>query len=658
MRGGQIVFHYIRMGLQVIKKNVMIFFISLVISAGLFTKLATDDQIITYASKYMIAVIKTSYLFGENDRTRLTLPDGTKIETTWGNISKSPQMKNYYERLKARFMVCVMASLASMLIMMAGWFWFLKRKGEQEAQDDHIRGAQLGSFGNHVTRLREHEKRAGEKSRFSIAGVPMPPRSDRTGIALIGAPGSGKSATFMDILRQQRALGDKNLVLDPGGEFTSKFYRKGVDYILSPRDKRSVVWDVWSEGLSPESYSITSSSLIQEQGGKTGDFFAQSARFVFEAVANKIAMQARVSGEQPSLKKLSNYILRVDDETLVDMVKHSDARSVLNLTSEKTAASIRATLSTYLQPLSKLPVFGERFSFKDWISADDDSWVFVPVYPRERSYFRPVITMWIEHYVMAVLSRPTNQFSGRRYNLHCDELPSYNKVPSLLMFLAEARKYSGNAVLGFQNKPQLESIYGRHDSDAIEALIATFCIFRANGTADSKWCSEILLSSEVEKTSENLSMGANDFRDSVGMNRNIKDHKLVTPSEIINLDDLELFMRFGRGYDVLKVKQKYPNLPDVAVPIDPITDDELSNIAFLDHAEATKAPYDGGKKCSSNEESPVSDEATKPSESEFLPPEYEEFAALITNPDPTVAGEKGPSKSTSDGLDDPFTRGF
>ena len=669
MRGGQIAFHYIRMTVQVVKKNLTVFAIAMFIAALGFTKLATSDEIVGYGFKYLLAAAKTDYLFGGDDITQVVMPGGKEITTTWRRIYESPQMKGYYHRLANRFYLCATLSIMGTLVLLVGWFAYLKKIGKSETKDDFLRGGSLGSIESHNKRIALDIKKTGETPRFKIAGVDLPPRSDRSGIGLAGSPGSGKSATIKEILNQQRPLGDKNFILDPGGEFTRKFYREGYDIILSPRDRRSVYWDVWSEGMTPESYNITSNSLIAAKS--SDDFFAPAARFVFEAVAAKLANQARASGHRPSLQEFTNYILRVDDQTLIDMVSRSDARSVLNDKSEKTAASIRATLSTFLQPLSKLPVTGDKFSFTSWSRADDDRWVFVPLTPQQRAYYRPILSMWMEHYVMSVLSLPTNQFSGRRYNLVCDELASYNKIPSLPMYMAESRKYSGNAILGFQNKAQLRLIYGADGANAIESLMSTFCIFRANGTEDSEWGSKILLSAEVDKTSENLSMGSNQVRDSLGLNKVVKDHRLVTPSEIVNLDDLELYVRFGKGYDVLKLTQVYPQLEDIAVPMDMTTDEELANRSFLDHYDEHQSPQTSPDPKPSEEADclPVPSQVSPASitvDDDFTPPDFEQFAAALAPKEPKPASQETPAPNEDEPSEaapkssapNPFVRGL
>lgn len=639
MRGGQIVFHYVRMAMQVIKKNLYVFLAVIAILTGVIANAITPEVVLDRGMKYALAAAKTNYMYGGDDVTTVVNDSGKIIRTTWGKIYKNKAMREYGEGLKTRIYISFYLSLFVSVMTILCWFLYLAKRGESEATDDFIRGAILGDEKSHSKRISDDEKKTGMKSKLSVAGVKLPPKADRAGIMMIGAQGSGKSVTMTDLLIQQRAAGDKNFILDPGGEFTRKFYREGIDIILSPRDKRSHYWDVWAEGKTAESYHVTSSSLIPDTEG--GDnFFNPASRFVFEAVCDKLASQAKFANEQPSLTKLTNYILRVDDETLIDIVKHSDAKSVLNKGSEKTAASIRATLSTFLQPLGKLPTFGNRFSFSEWLSRDDDSWVFIPLMPKHRAYFKPVLSMWIEHFSMGVLSLPSqSNYDGKTYNLFIDELSSYNKIPSLLMFQAEARKYGGNAVLGIQNKSQLEMIYGQKGADAIEGLTGSFCVFRSNSTKDSRWASDLLMSAEVEKTSESLSMGAADVRDSVSVNKSTKDHKLVTAAEIVNLQDLEMFLRLGRGYDVIKVTQKYTNLPDISEPLMVLSDEEISHRSALDHYDATK----GGAAKKDDKPTDKKETTDSGSQPENPPVVIERAGSIKTENTPERAGGKPPA---------------
>ena len=99
------------------------------------------------------------------------------------------------------------------------------RRGRSESQNHFIRGDEL-ERSNNTKRMFGRQRRTGFKSRLCIAGLPLPPKSQSTNMALIGSPGVGKSATFLDRQPQYRKRGDKCFVLDPSGEFTREFYRE------------------------------------------------------------------------------------------------------------------------------------------------------------------------------------------------------------------------------------------------------------------------------------------------------------------------------------------------------------------------------------------------------------------------------------------------
>lgn len=592
MRGGQIVFHYIRMTLQVLKKNFWFFMFFLSFAAVLTVSMTTEDRVIKDSIKYSFAFLKTNYMFGGDDITTISDVHAREIKVRWRSILASKQMKASFDKTVDKIIFSFWVALAISIITLIGWFHFLAKKGRDESSDDHIRGAEIGVLQEHNKKVIERLKlRNFGASDIAICGAKMPPFSHVQHLALVGSPGVGKSSVISSLLTQYRASGNKCFVLDPSGDFTRKFYREGKDIILSPRDKRTVYWDVWSEGANPESYAISSSSLIADsgrEGGDGNDFFIKSARFVFEAVCERVVNSSRFKGEKPTLSKLTNYILRVDDDTLIDIVKHSDAKSVLNQNSSKTAAAIRSTMATFLSPLAKLPMSGENFSFREWIEVNDESWIFVPIQPAQRAYYAPIISMWMEHLVIATLSREPNCQSNRVMNLVCDELPSYRKIPSLPVYLAESRKYLGNAVLGFQNRSQMESVYGDKGATTIEGLIGTFAVARLTSVKDSDWGSKLLMSADVERSGESLSIGSHDIRDSVSISKSQKEHRLVTASQLNLLEDLEFYIRFGKGYDLLHLKQNYVDYPDIAAPIVPVSSQELEDKSYQQYQENIK----------------------------------------------------------------------
>lgn len=573
MRGGQLYFHYIRMTLKVFSKNIV-----LMLCVFLGVSFVTVYQLIPlesiyYSFEWLLSGINEKYLYNGDTYTYLNLPNDEVRKVTWSSIYHNDFMRGHYLLIESKFYLVLVISLFSTLVFAYVWARFLSKFGKKEGSDKHIRGAVLGNLDKHKKDIKVNEKETGKKSPFTVAGIDMPPLSDTTHIGLIGSPSVGKSTVMKEIMSQlveKRNSKDKQkaFIYDPSGEFTRKFYREGIDIILSPEDARSSNWTVWGEGANQASYRTLSKALIPDVP-KSDPFFNQAARVVFESICGQVYDDAMNNNQDPTMDDLLQKLMRLTDAELSEYLADTDAGRVFNSESEKTASSIRGTLTTYVQPLTHLKSNPNvsNFNFSEWMHDEQDSWVFIPIETKAKELFAPLITMWIEQFTKATLSMPTDFDLDDRYFLFCDELAGLNKIPTLSTFLGEGRKYGGCGILGFQSKFQLDEIYGNAGSKTLIDIILTYLIYRVNGTDGAKWASDMLLDNEVSQANENLSFGANDKRDSVSIGRTRKQNKLVTSSEIVGLKDLEGFVRFGKGYDILKFKSKYKPLEDIAEPM-------------------------------------------------------------------------------------------
>lgn len=305
--------------------------------------------------------------------------------------------------------------------------------------------------------VKKEVKLIGRKSTISLAGFSVPPDSDNTHFLLLGSPSVGKSATIIEYLYQSRALGGRCVIYDKNGDFARLFYREGIDVILNPNDARCADWDVWSEGCGAVQYRTISRALIPDAG--SDPFWSLAARLVM-------------------------ILLRMTDEQMADVLIGTDAASVFNMNSGRMAASIRGTLTAHIETMKYMQGQGRQggaFSFKSWVNDNTDSWVFLPVEADEVELFKPLITVWIEQYAKAILKRATDSHKqALRFNLVIDELASLNKLSTLDLYLSEARKFGGNAILGTQSNAQLMDIYGKFGAEKLAGSIGTYLIFRNN----------------------------------------------------------------------------------------------------------------------------------------------------------------------------------
>lgn len=561
-RGGQIFNNFVVMFFQVIKQYFvwLVGFFLLITAAMSYLITTPSDR--HYGAYQLVSSIQVNHIGNGDNFLRLDLLDGSSNRVTWRQIYTNRLMKSYAEALTFKIYLSAIVALIPTLLLAVAIAKWMRRKGEKIAEDEHVRGLELGSISDIKRIVAKIEKETKQRSLFSISGVPLPPFQECSGILLTGSPGVGKSTTYRDILLQLRAQKSKAFIYDISGEFVRKFYRPGIDVILNPFDKRSASWDVWAEGKHEIAYNRIAQACIRKED--SGDpFWTIAPQLVLSALIDKVAK----SCTEPSMHDLMHIILHLPDEYMANIVAGTDAASVLNMNVEKLAGSIRAIISTNLRSFKYLHGAGERFSFRSWVNDDTDRWVFITARDDLKSTLTPLITVWIEMALSAILSGATNEAAGtpyRRVGAFVDELATLNPIPSLVEFVATSRKFGGFPVFGIQSNSQGVALYGKDRFEAFTDSIGTVMAFRTNGAEGAEWAAKQLGKQESQQTTENASYGANSIRDAVNVNKVRKEQEVVISGQIQQLPDLVSYLRLGRGLPLVQLKIPPVSLPDVA----------------------------------------------------------------------------------------------
>lgn len=226
--------------------------------------------------------------------------------------------------------------------------------------------------------------------------------------------------------------------------------------------------------------------------------------------------------------------------------------------------SIRATLANHLQSFRLLKNTDAGFSIRKWVEDErnPDRWLFLSARPDQRETLRPLISGWLDTALNALMSLPPDP--ERRFWFIIDELPSLQKLPSLETGLAEARKYGGCILAGVQSIPQLATIYGHTQSQAILDLFNTKIFFRNTDPNTTAWISKVLGEAETTEHIENLSYGANTMRDGVNLAQQTRTKPLVLPTEIGGLKDCEAYLKLPSAFPVTKIQMSYKSCPVIA----------------------------------------------------------------------------------------------
>ncbi|MCE3231466.1 MAG: traD [Alphaproteobacteria bacterium] len=255
-----------------------------------------------------------------------------------------------------------------------------------------------------------------------------------------------------------------------------------------------------------------------------------------------------------------HMLLTVPLKELFRYLGETPAASLVDPAGDRTAMSIRAHLSSYLKPLVFLPKGRPIFSIRKWVQEEDkeqDQWVFLTGTPDQRETLRPFLTALTGSAVNSLMGCTPNR--DRRLWFIIDELASLHKQEALPKALAEIRKYGGCIAVGLQDIPQLQAQYGRAEAESLVSLLNTRVIFRNGHPDTAKVMSQMLGEQEVREAVEGISYGANPIRDGVSLNDQYKMKPVVTPTELMTLENLEAYIKLPGNLPVTKIKFETPS---------------------------------------------------------------------------------------------------
>ena len=549
-RGGQAIVHNVRMTTQVFVQTAVA---GTVIWIGGILWYAFEKS--SEYERFVLAKLAQASVMGEGPAGSVAPlqfhgPDGQLYWTSPRALLDSAIARHTLAAFETYLLHgAAISGAVTLLILCWAWFYFT-RTGRGLGSNQFLRGARFGS----VRQIRRALWRHAAGS-FEIGGVGVPDAFEPEHILICGAPGTGKTNIIVKMLAGIRKRSRRAIVYDTAGTFVEKFYRPGIDVLLNPLDLRADLWSPWVDVPRDYHYDQIAESTIPDKSGDP--FWAKSARGTLVAVLRKLARQERML-----ISILLDTLLRSRLKDLAAFAQGTDAAAFISMEGERTSAGIQAELASVMRSFAYLDDTEDGLSIRDWVANEhDDSWLFITVKADQLPSLRPLITVWLDIAISAIMSLAPDR--NRRLYVVIDELPTLQKLPSLSDFLARARKYGGCGILGFQSYPQLEATYGIQDAAAITGYCSTWVALRANDTPTAKHVSENLGQVEQVEANEGMSYGVNDMRDGVNLSRMQVTRPLVMHTEVTNLPNLCGYLRFGRNLPVIRFQDRYNRQPSM-----------------------------------------------------------------------------------------------
>lgn len=542
--GGQLTMHAIRMFGQALRS---IFWFSLMIfgCVWVFCGCLEIDPYDGYLFMQKIHLTLKSLLQGDRALHWIQDGQGQWVQGTVAQLIEHPQILVGIDHCLAGLKKTFYQACSFSLLSVGGvGIWFYAR-GRRQSSSQELHG-QVRVTPKVLTKQLNRQKKA---SPFKVASVPLLKEAEVQHLLLMGTTGTGKSLCLEELMDQIRAQKQRAIVYDIEGTFIPHYYREGIDFILNPLDNRCPAWNIWQEGDKASDFESMASSLMPLHLAGTDPFWIHSARTIFSCVAQRLQVQ-----DQKTMRALLEPLFSEQLGALSKLVLNSPAESLVSDKNEKTALSIKATLSTYCKALMYLKDEGSSlFSIERWVQADDqDSWLFIATDAQKIEALKPLISVWMDVAAKAVLSLKPS--SSRRLWFLLDELPSLHRLPNLMNTLARGRKYGACFVAAIQDIHQLRAIYGRDEAETLLALFNTNLCYRTKCPDTAHWMSKVMGGLELLEHREGYSYGAHEMRDGVSIQQERRREPVVKEAEFLELNDLSAFLKLPGHWPVTHLK--------------------------------------------------------------------------------------------------------
>lgn len=581
-QGGQVAFMRLRMFLQI--NNILSYW--LIISFGiltisiLFFRVSTQNMMNGILYWYATTIDPLHKYMGAPPKYKIHYYDREFLYT-----SKQILVDAYTvycgQLLKDELIIAALSSLVIVFTAGVMFYFYLGLTGKKQSEDEVTGGRTLNSNPKKVARMM---RKNGQASDIKIDDLPIKKDSEIQNFAMHGTVGSGKSTLMRKFLDQCRERGDMVIIYDKGCTFVEEYYQEGRDNILNPLDQRCVNWDLWAECETLPDLESAATTLIP-MGSSEDPFWQGSARTIFAEGAHRLR-----DHKGRSYNLFLRTLLAITLDKLREFLAGTPAANLVDGKIEKTAISIRSVLTNYVKAMRYLQGIerrGKPFTIRQWMqSARDDGnngWLFITSNQKHHESLKPLISMWLSIAANSLLSMGENRY--RRVWFIYDELPSLHKLPSLPYVIAEARKFGGCFMLGFQSYAQLEEIYGNKSAESIYDLLNTKYFFRSPSASVAKFVEEDIGETVRKKFSEQTSFGADQVRDGISFGKDEERISIVSYTDVQMLEDLECFVTIPGNYPVVRMKLNFvkkkkiaESLPerDTMSSLDPEVESEVS----------------------------------------------------------------------------------
>lgn len=410
-------------------------------------------------------------------------------------------------------------------------WWGFGQLGRKERQHNHRRGATLED----AVTLKKRIWKEKLHPEITLAGMPIPSGMELTGTFIQGATGTGKSSLLRGLLDQARALGEKALIYDPGGQFLSVYARPG-DILLNPYDDRADHYQLMDEfSTKAEAMALATALLPKPKEESQKSNFTKGARSILAEVLWFVK-----NSPQPTMRNLYQWLMNTPHAELLKALAGTPAARRLGDEAPEQASamleSVADAVEGWCEQMANLEErYEDPFSLRRWVrEGEPGSFCFITRDVNEKDSMQHIMSCWLSLAAREVMAMGDSH-GKRRLWIIVDELVDLDRLESLGTLLAQGRKHGAVTVLSTQNVPGVREIYGRDGTASMLDNLNIKFIMRATEAETAEWVSKSIGEREIERknTTENSGQGQGLF----GQNQTIERNPLVMAGEIMSMPD-------------------------------------------------------------------------------------------------------------------------
>lgn len=434
---------------------------------------------------------------------------------------------------------------------------FFALRAEKQGGIHHIRGAKLME---EEELIRGIEREGGHKeSRISIGSVPIPKKEEVKHWFTVGRPGVGKTVAMSSVIEQIRAAGGRGIIYDFKGDYTERFYRPDRDLIFNPLDVRGIQWNLLDEVKTTMDVGGIAACLIPEGEG-VGVFWNSGSRDIFSAILH----YCLENGKRTNMEIWEILTLPVD--RLADLLKNTrrGARGyALICKDDKMANNFRTNMMVYVGGLEYMSESTGGFTIREWLDTEKEGFIFVTNYSKIKNVLKPILSLFIDLLARELLS--LSEDFDRRVYFFLDEFGTLQNLNSITELLTQSRSKGGSVWIGIQDQGQIEKIYGKEGRQSIVSSCGGNLIFSVADPDTSEYLSRKIGDHEFYESETSHSMGPGDYGNGLSLAQRRQTGRLILPSEIQNLKDLNFYLKVP-GFDITQTRLQYKDYKNINAP--------------------------------------------------------------------------------------------